>query len=79
MEKTYSIINTTDLTSIDFSQVYETNQNTIVKSIDESKFVIKYITEPSFITNKTVTPVQTLTHSEVLELLATPAWNQLTP
>ena len=79
MEKTYSIINITDLTNIDFSQVYETNQNTIVKSIDESKFVIKYITEPSFITNKTVTPVQTLTHSEVLELLATSAWSESAP
>ena len=74
MEKTYSIINIADLSSIDFSQVYETNQNTIRKSIDESQFVIKYSIEPSFIVDGTVTPVQTLNHENCLNLMATPEW-----
>ena len=75
MEKTYSIINIADLSSIDFTQVYETSQNTIRKSIDESQFVIKYSTEPSFIADGTVTPVQTLSHANCLTLMATDAWS----
>ena len=72
MEKTYSIINIADLSSIDFSQVYETNENTIRKSIDELQFVIKYSTEPSFISDGTVTPVQTLSHENCLNLMVPP-------
>ena len=69
MEKIYSIINISDLSKIDFSQVIETSQNTIRKSIDESEFLIKYITEPSFISDGTVTPVQTLNHKNCLNLI----------
>lgn len=79
MEKTYSIINITDLSNIDFSQVYETNENTIRKSIDESEFVIKYSTEPSFISDGTVTPVKTLSHENCLNLMATPEWTPTEP
>jgi len=73
--ETYAIINITDLSNIDFSQVGETNENTIRKSIDESQFVIKWNTTPSFITDGTVTPIETLTHSEALTLMATNAWS----
>tara|TARA_R100001440_G_scaffold18477_1_gene31266 strand:- start:165 stop:407 length:243 start_codon:yes stop_codon:yes gene_type:complete len=79
MEKTYSIINIADLSSIDFSQVYETNENTIRKSIDELQFVIKYSTEPSFISDGTVTPVQTLSHENCLNLMVTPDWTPEEP
>jgi len=34
--ETYAIINIADLSNIDFSQVGETNENTIRKSVDES-------------------------------------------
>lgn len=74
--ETYVIINIADLSSIDFSQIGETSQNTIRKSLDESQFVIKYNTEPSFISDGTVTPLQTLTHSEALDLMATDAWTE---
>jgi len=73
--ETYAIINITDLSNIDFSQVGETNENTIRKSIDESQFVIKWNTTPSFITDGTVTPIETLNHSEALTLMATNAWS----
>ena len=79
MEKTYSIINIADLSSIDFSQVYETNENTIRKSIDELQFVIKYSTEPSFISDGTVTPVETLSHENCLNLMVTPDWTPEEP
>ena len=44
---TYAIINIADLVNIDFSQVGETDENTIRKSLDETQFVLKWNTEPS--------------------------------
>ena len=74
--ETYAIINIADLPNIDFSQVGETNENTIRKSLDESQFVIKWNTTPSFISDLTVVPVQILSHSQALELMATEAWSE---
>ena len=67
--ETYAIINIADLPNIDFSQVGETNENTIRKSLDESQFVIKWNTTPSFISDLTVVPVQILSHTQALELM----------
>ena len=77
--RTYAIINISDLSNIDFTQVIETSKDTIIKSLDELKFIIKYNTEPSFITNGTITPLQTLTHIEALALVKTDVWNNNTP
>ena len=74
--ETYAIINIADLPNIDFSQVGETNENTIRKSLDESQFVIKWNTTPSFISDLSVVPVQILTHSEALTLMDTEAWSE---
>jgi|TARA_Y100000289_G_scaffold63502_1_gene74086 hypothetical protein len=74
--ETYAIINIADLPNIDFSQVGETSKNTIRKSLDESQFVLKWNTTPSFIADLTVIPVQILTHSEAVELMATEAWSE---
>lgn len=79
MEKIYSIINISDLSKIDFTQVIETSENTIRKSIDESEFVIKYVTEPSFISDGTVTPLQTLSHAQCLALMADSDWSYDNP
>ena len=78
--KTYSICNiATDLKNIDFSQIGESSASTIRKSLDDTLFVIKYSSEPSFIKDGTVKPSQTLTHSEALELMSTAAWSELEP
>jgi hypothetical protein len=74
--ETYAIINIADLSNIDFSQVGETNENTIRKSLDETQFIIKWNSEPSFINDGTVTPVKTLTHSEAIALMSTDAWSE---
>ena len=76
---TYAIINIADLSNIDFSQVGETDQNTIRKSLDETQFVLKWNTEPTFITDGTVVPFQTLTHEQALTLMATPEWSEEIP
>ena len=77
--ETYAIINIADLGNIDFSQVGETDQDTIRKSLDDSQFVIKYNDEPTFIADGSVVPLQTLTHSEALVLMASPEWSEEIP
>ena len=78
--KTYSICNiATDLKNIDFSQVGESSASTIRRSLDETLFVIKYSSEPTFIKDGTVKPSQTLTHSEALEIMSTAAWSEPEP
>lgn len=72
--RTYTILNISDLSNVDFLQVGETSENTVRKSIDETQFVIKYNTIPTFISDGTVTPIQVLTYSEVLALMSTNAW-----
>ena len=76
---TYAVINIADLSNIDFSQVGETDENTIRKSLDETLFVLKWNTEPTFITDGTVVPVQTLTHDEALVLMASAEWSEPMP
>jgi hypothetical protein len=77
----YATINIADLPNIDFSQIGETDENTIRKSLDDTLFVIKWFNEhePSFIADGTVAPVQTLTHSEALVLMASPEWSEEIP
>ena len=76
---TYAIISIADLSNIDFSQVGETDENTIRKSLDETQFVLKWNTEPTFITDGTVVPLQTLTHEQALTLMATAEWSEPMP
>jgi hypothetical protein len=77
----YATINIADLPNIDFSQIGETDENTIRKSLDDTLFVIKWFNEhePSFIADGSVVPVQTLTHSEALVLMASPEWSEEIP
>ena len=76
---TYATINIADLSNIDFSQVGETDENTIRKSLDQTQFVLKWNTEPTFITDGTVVPLQTLTHDEALTLMASAEWSEEIP
>jgi hypothetical protein len=75
---TYGIIDIAQIDSVDFSQVPEENNENLRKSIDGSKFVIKWYhgEEPTFITDGSVTPLQTLTHAECLALMATAEWSE---
>jgi len=77
--RTYTILNISDLANVNFSQVGETSADTVRKSIDETQFVIKYNTIPTFISDGTVTPVNVLTYTECLILMATNEWSQPMP
>ena len=71
----YGIILTADIDKVDFSQVPQ-NRDTVRKSLDGLKFVLKWNEEPSFIADGTITPLQTLTHAECLALMATAEWSE---
>ena len=72
--ETYATINIADLALIDFAQIGETSKKTIRKSIDGTQFVIKYDSEPSFIADGTVTPLEVMTHKQAVRLMDTPEW-----
>jgi len=76
--KTYAVINLTDISLIDFSQVAQSSASTVRKSLDNTQFVIKWQEgyEPTFISDGTVIPVGIYTHSECLELMATDKWSE---
>ena len=78
---TYIIVNNADLLNVDFSQVGETSENTIRKSLDETLFVLKYEQEhePTFIIDGTIVPLETLSHAECLTLMSSPEWTEPEP
>ena len=73
---TYAIISIDDLPKVDFSQVGETSKDTIRRSIDLTKFVLKWNDEPEFIENGDVIPIGQYNHSEILEIMATDEWSE---
>lgn len=73
---TYQIISIDDLSLIDFSQIEEEDEDTIRKSVDETQFVIKWHDEPTFITDGSVVPMQTLNHEDCIDLMQTIAWQE---
>ena len=76
IKETYATINIIDLREIDFAQIGETSENTIRKSLDETEFVIKWNTEPRFITDGSVTPLEVMTHDQALVLMASAEWSE---
>jgi hypothetical protein len=75
----YAIIQTSDLSNIDFSQIGETSQDTLRYNLAGTEFVIKWNSTPTFISDGTVVPVSELTHAEALALMATAEWSQPEP
>jgi hypothetical protein len=76
--KTYAVINLTDISLIDFTQVAQSSASTIRKSLDDTQFVIKWEDgyTPTFITDGSVIPIGTYDHHAILELMATSEWSE---
>ena len=74
--RTYAFADWADIGSVDFTQVMETSAGTVRKSIDESMFILKWYTasEPTFITDSSVTLTWSGTHSECLNKLTSSFW-----
>jgi hypothetical protein len=71
---TYIIFATSELNQIDFSQVYETDIDTVRLSLNGLKTFVKYSgTMPSSVASLT-TKEGPFTHDEILTILQTPEW-----
>ncbi len=71
----YVIIESSEVGSVDFSQVMETSVNTLRYSVDETKTLVKFIgNTPSFLDGKTQ-----YTHSEILNILSGSEWTPERP
>jgi len=72
---TYIVIDIDTQTSlIDFSQINTTSSQTMRRNIANTEAMLSYQVTPSFITNGSVVPLQTLDHEQALALMATPDW-----
>ena len=70
MAEKYVIINASEVSLVDFSQVMETSADTLRYSLDESQTFVKFDGDtPSFLSGKI-----SYTHSEILTVLAGEDW-----
>lgn len=79
MAATYAVINLTDTNTILFSQVNQTSAQTMRRNVANTQGILSYQVEPSFITNGSLTPIQTYDHAGIMILLATSAWTPEEP
>ena len=69
--KSYVIIDSSEVASIDFNQVLETSADTLRYSLDGTQTFVKYEgDQPSFLSGK-----QGYTHSEILAILSGSSWS----
>ena len=74
MSRNYLIIQSSELSKVDFSQVLETSASTVRKSVDTTKTFIKWEGDtPSFVSNLTSTEGP-YTKNEIRTILRTDAW-----
>ena len=70
MAEKYVIINTSEVSSVDFSQVVETSEDTLRYSLDKSKTFVKFDgNTQSFLNGKTL-----YTYSEIITVLDGSDW-----
>lgn len=76
-DRRFVIFNVSELLLIDFTQVYETDADTVRKSVDETKAFVKFdLPTPSSVSSLT-TRSQEYTYDEILAIMATPEWTSL--
>ena len=75
----FVIFEVTELSTIDFTQVYETSADTVRKSVDQTKTFVKYdMPQPSSVAALTTKSIE-YTYDEILNILATPEWTDPNP
>lgn len=78
-DQTYLILPTSELGKVDFNQISETSVDTVRKSIDLAKTLIKWVgDEPSFVSTL-VNVSGPYTHTEILSILSTTEWTNPIP
>ena len=75
MSRTYVIINASDVSSVDFDQVYETSADTLRYNVAGDQTFVKYTgNKPRFLYGK-----DTYTHSQMVAILSQSEWNPPIP
>ena len=68
---TYTILDISELNTINYSDIPHHTPNTVRTSINGLKFIIKYEVKPSFITDEVE-----YTHSEILTIVSDSDWTE---
>ena len=70
----YTILNTDELSSVNFDEVNETSENTLRYNNAKTEFLLKFEGEtPSFLEGKTL-----YDYNGIMEILNSPEWTQPT-
>jgi hypothetical protein len=70
----YTILNTDELSSVNFNEVQETSENTLRYNNAKTEFLLKFEGEtPSFLEGKTL-----YDYDGIMEILNSPEWTQPT-
>ena len=74
----YCILNITDLDNVDYSEIQEDSSKTVRKNLAKTQFLIKWedMSTPEFITDRSITPIETLSYAEALLLLISDTWSE---
>lgn len=75
MEREYLIIKITDIDKIIFDEILQTSKDTVRRSIDNTKFIIKYNKYESLtFINLLNLPDGPYTHDEIIDILQSSEW-----
>lgn len=77
--RNFMIFNISELNQIDFTQVLETSEDTVRKSVDGTKTFVKWDGETPQCVNDLSTKEGPYTYDEILVILDTPEWTDPEP
>ena len=72
----FMIFNVSELPNIDFTQVLETSEETVRKSVDETKTFVKWDGEMPECVSTLTTKEGPYTYDEILVIMSTPEWSK---
>ena len=74
--RSFMIFNVSELPNIDFTQVLETSEETVRKSVDETKTFVKWDGEIPECVSTLTTKEGPYTYDEILTILSTSEWTK---
>ncbi len=77
---TYIVIELTETSKVDYSQVNQTSAQTMRRNLANTQGLLSYITEPSFVTSGALPIVgDKMNHEQCLQLMSTSEWSEPMP
>lgn len=74
--RNFMIFNVSELDTIDFTQVLETSQDTVRRSVDGTRTFVKWNYDTPSSVSSLTTKEGPYNYEEILTILATPEWAQ---